>query len=83
MDQFTDPETRAHAEYLLGNLTMEEADATEDAGDEGDPLPRRLVALPQRDRQLPGDAPRLEGAIPDRHGLRSASRSRTSPRRST
>ncbi len=31
MDQFTDPETRAHAEYLLGSLTMEEADATEDA----------------------------------------------------
>jgi TolA-binding protein len=30
MDQFTDPETRAHAEYLLGNLTMEEADATEE-----------------------------------------------------
>jgi len=30
MDQFTDPETRAHAEYLLGTLTMEEADATED-----------------------------------------------------
>lgn len=31
MDEFTDPDTRAHAEYLLGNLTMEEADATEDA----------------------------------------------------
>lgn len=31
MDQFTDPETRAHAEYLLGNLTMEEADETKDA----------------------------------------------------
>jgi outer membrane protein assembly factor BamD (BamD/ComL family) len=31
MDQFTDPDTRAHAEYLLGNLTMEEADSTEDA----------------------------------------------------
>ena len=31
MDQFTDPETRANAEYLLGTLTMEEADATEDA----------------------------------------------------
>lgn len=31
MVQFTDPETRAHAEYLLGNLTMEEADETEDA----------------------------------------------------
>jgi len=31
MDQFTDPETRAHAEYLLGTLTMEDADATEDA----------------------------------------------------
>ena len=31
MDQFTDPETRAHAEYLLGNLTMEEADTTEEA----------------------------------------------------
>ena len=30
MDQFTDPETRANAEYLLGTLTMEEADATED-----------------------------------------------------
>jgi outer membrane protein assembly factor BamD (BamD/ComL family) len=30
MDQFTDPDTRAHAEYLLGTLTMEEADATED-----------------------------------------------------
>jgi tetratricopeptide (TPR) repeat protein len=29
MDQFTDPDTRAHAEYLLGTLTMEEADATE------------------------------------------------------
>ena len=29
--EFTDPETRAHAEYLLGTLTMEEADATEDA----------------------------------------------------
>jgi len=31
MDQFTDPDTRAHAEYLLGTLTMEEADATEEA----------------------------------------------------
>jgi len=31
MDQFNDPSTRAHAEYLLGSLTMEEADATEDA----------------------------------------------------
>lgn len=31
MDQFTAPETRAHAEYLLGTLTMEEADATEEA----------------------------------------------------
>lgn len=28
--QFNDPETRSHAEYLLGNLTMEDADATED-----------------------------------------------------
>jgi TolA-binding protein len=31
MDEFTDPETRAHAEYLLGTLTMEEADSTEEA----------------------------------------------------
>lgn len=30
MDQFTDPETRAQAEYLLGNLTAEEADTTTD-----------------------------------------------------
>ncbi len=30
MDQFTDPDTRAHAEYLLGTLTMEEADATKE-----------------------------------------------------
>lgn len=30
MDQFNDPNTRAHAEYLLGNLTLEEAIATED-----------------------------------------------------
>ena len=30
MDEFTDPETLAHAEYLLGTLTMEEADTTED-----------------------------------------------------
>jgi len=30
MDQFRDPETRAHAEYLLGNLTLEEADATKE-----------------------------------------------------
>ncbi|MFT5106679.1 MAG: tetratricopeptide (TPR) repeat protein, partial [Pseudoalteromonas tetraodonis] len=29
MDQFRDPDTRANAEYLLGNLTLEEADATE------------------------------------------------------
>ena len=29
MNEFRDPETRAHAEYLLGNLTLEEADATE------------------------------------------------------
>lgn len=29
MDQFRDPETRAHAEYILGNLTLEEADTTE------------------------------------------------------
>ena len=28
MDQFKDKETRSHAEYLLGNLTLEEADAT-------------------------------------------------------
>lgn len=28
--QFNDPETRSHAEYLLGNLTMEDAEATED-----------------------------------------------------
>ena len=31
MNQFTDPETRAHAEFLLGNLTFEEADTTADA----------------------------------------------------
>ncbi len=31
MDQFNDPTTRAHAEYLLGSLTMEEADSTDDA----------------------------------------------------
>lgn len=31
MHEFTDPETRAHAEYLLGTLTMEEADATEES----------------------------------------------------
>ncbi|MEI6176108.1 MAG: hypothetical protein WCS43_04380, partial [Verrucomicrobiota bacterium] len=30
MDQFNDASTRAHAEYLLGSLTMEEADATKD-----------------------------------------------------
>lgn len=30
MDQFTEPETRAHAEYLLGTLTMEDAAVTED-----------------------------------------------------
>lgn len=29
MDQFTEPDTRAHAEYLLGMLTMEEAIATD------------------------------------------------------
>lgn len=28
-DQFKEPATRSHAEYLLGNLTQEEADATE------------------------------------------------------
>lgn len=32
MDQFRDPETRAHAEYILGSLTLEEADTT-DAGE--------------------------------------------------
>ena len=31
MDQFNDPSTRAHAEYLLGSLTMEEAESTADA----------------------------------------------------
>lgn len=31
MDMFRDPDTRAHAEYLLGNLTQEEADTTEAA----------------------------------------------------
>ena len=31
MDLFRDPQTRAHAEYLLGNLTQEEAEETEDA----------------------------------------------------
>ncbi len=30
MDQFNDPSTRAHAEYLLGSLTMEEAEAAQD-----------------------------------------------------
>ncbi|MFT5129386.1 MAG: tetratricopeptide (TPR) repeat protein, partial [Rhodothermales bacterium] len=30
MDMFRDPATRAQAEYLLGNLTQEEADATAD-----------------------------------------------------
>ena len=30
MDQFKDPSTRAHAEYLLASLTMEEAEASED-----------------------------------------------------
>ncbi len=29
--QFHDPSVRAHAEYLLGNLTLEEAEATEEA----------------------------------------------------
>ena len=28
--QFDDPETRSHAEYLLGNLTLEDAEITED-----------------------------------------------------
>ncbi|MGB0328314.1 MAG: tetratricopeptide repeat protein [Akkermansiaceae bacterium] len=28
MEDFKEPETRAHAEYLLGNLTLEEADTT-------------------------------------------------------
>jgi outer membrane protein assembly factor BamD (BamD/ComL family) len=31
VDQFNDPSTRAHAEYLLGSLTMEEAVAAKDA----------------------------------------------------
>jgi len=31
MDQFNDPATRAHAEYLLGSLTMEEAESAESA----------------------------------------------------
>ena len=31
LDQFHDPETRSHAEYLLGNLTLEEALAAPDA----------------------------------------------------
>ncbi|HEX5791437.1 MAG TPA: tetratricopeptide repeat protein [Luteolibacter sp.] len=31
MDQFTDPDTRAHAEFLLGSMTMEEALVTENA----------------------------------------------------
>ena len=31
VDQFNDPSTRAHAEYLLGSLTMEEAEAAKDA----------------------------------------------------
>lgn len=31
MDQFNDPSTRAHAEYLLGSLTMEEAETAADA----------------------------------------------------
>ena len=30
MDQFNDPSTRAHAEYLLGSLTMEEAESATD-----------------------------------------------------
>jgi len=30
MDMFRDPDTRAQAEYLLGNLTQEEADTTKD-----------------------------------------------------
>ena len=31
LDQFHDPETRSHAEYLLGNLTLEEALSAPDA----------------------------------------------------
>ena len=31
VNQFTDPETRAHAEYLLGGLTQEDAEGTKDA----------------------------------------------------
>lgn len=31
MDQFNEPATRAHAEYLLGSLTMEEAETAADA----------------------------------------------------
>ena len=31
IEKFRDPETRAHAEYLLGNLTLEEADTTKEA----------------------------------------------------
>jgi outer membrane protein assembly factor BamD (BamD/ComL family) len=31
MDQFSDASTRAHAEYLLGSLTMEEAESAKDA----------------------------------------------------
>jgi outer membrane protein assembly factor BamD (BamD/ComL family) len=31
VDQFNDASTRAHAEYLLGSLTMEEAEAAKDA----------------------------------------------------
>ena len=74
MDQFTDPETRANAEYLLGTLTMEEADATEDAEMKETRYRAALSRFLNGDRQLCADAPCLEGAVYDRHPLRASRR---------
>jgi tetratricopeptide (TPR) repeat protein len=53
MDQFKDPETRAHAEYLLGTLSLEEANDTE----KGDLQETRYRAALSRFMNVTGSYP--------------------------
>ncbi|MFK7790154.1 MAG: tol-pal system YbgF family protein, partial [Phycisphaeraceae bacterium] len=56
--QFNDPETRSHAEYLLGNLTMEDAEATDDKELQAD----RYQAALARHMKVTGSYPDSEYA---------------------
>ena len=72
MDQFTDPRDPRPRRVSAWQPDDGGGGRDRGPGPEGNPLPRGAFALPQRHRQLPADALRVEGAISDRDGLRGA-----------